>query len=309
MMASKSLFARAIGESGAEFPAGRALPTLAQAGPINAGWAMRVFGSNKLFYLRQLPADEVLQATMSRTQPAPRFGPIIDGYLLPDTVPHIYADGKQAQVPLLAGWNADDVPGNPPPPIPGADRFVVQLHDTFGDHVKDALALYPISSEDEARRSAGDYASDRAMGYATWAWIDAHARTGNAPVYRYHFELANPGDRNHKPDVGAYHSDDIEYVFGTLDSRPQMAIRPEDRALSDLMQQYWTNFARTGDPNGPGLPPWPSYNNATGTLRMAGTTSGDAFPVMHLDVTSAAKPDTLRPRYLFLDQFWGAQNK
>lgn len=93
--------------------------------------------------------------------------------------------------------------------------------------------------------------------------------------------------------MGAFHSDDIEYVFGALDSRPEMAIRPPDRALSELMQQYWTNFAKTGDPNAPGLPRWPVYNAAGN------------WQVMHLDATPEAKPDTLRPRYLFLDSQWG----
>ena len=132
------------------------------------------------------------------------------------------------------------------------------------------------------------------MGFVTWAWLEAHAKTGNAPVYRYFFDLASPGDRNHPASEGAFHSDDIEYVFGALDSRPEMKIRPEDRALSEQMQQYWTNFAKTGDPNGPGLPKWPVYN------------ATDNWQVMHLDATPAAKPDTLRPRYLFLDSVWGS---
>src|SRR5665213_1959538 len=131
-----TLFARAIGESGSEFPAGRTMPVLAQAASINAAWATRAFGSNKLFYLRQLPADEIMQAATSRNGNAPRFGPIVDGYFLPDTIAHIYADGKQAHIPLLAGWNADDVPGNPPPPLPKADAFVAQLRNAFGDRLK-----------------------------------------------------------------------------------------------------------------------------------------------------------------------------
>ena len=105
---------------------------------------------------------------------------------------------------------------------------------------------------------------------------------------------ASPGDRYHPVSMGAFHSDDIEYVFGTLDSRPGMSIRPEDRALSELMQQYWTNFAKSGDPNGPGLPKWPTYNATAG------------YPVMRLDATPAASPDTLRPRYLFLDSVWAS---
>ncbi len=310
---ANSLFTRAIGQSGAGFPAaGNVTPTLAQAQGVNAGWATRAFGSDKLFYLRQLPADEIMEATMSRTQPAPRFGPIVDGYFLPDYLPRIYADGKQAHIPLLAGWTADEQ--HPAQPLT-ADEFFAQLRDNFGSHAKDALLVYPISTDAELARSADDFEGDSAHAYTTWAWIEAHSRTGDAPVYRYRFDLPSPGDRNHAVSLGAFHSDDIEYVFGTLDSRPEMKIRPEDRALSDLMQQYWVNFARTGDPNAPGLPPWPSYNNAANSLQhgatiqnhLTGIARPSDFPVMHLDATSAAKPDALRPRYLFLDQFWSMQ--
>jgi para-nitrobenzyl esterase len=118
------------------------------------------------------------------------------------------------------------------------------------------------------------------------------------PLYRYYFSLRPTGSRFHPASEGAFHSDEIEYVFGTLESRPGMAIRPEDRALSALMQQYWTNFAKskTGDPNAPGLPKWPTYSPATN------------WQVMRLDASPEAKPDTLRSRYLFLDSKWGAPN-
>jgi para-nitrobenzyl esterase len=302
---ANTLFARAIGQSGAEFPAaGHFMPTLREAGQINADWASRAFGSDKLFYLRQLPADEILEATTSRTRPAPRFSPIVDGWFLPDYVPRIYAAGKQAHIPLLAGWVADEQhPAEPP----AADTFFSQLRGDFGDYAKNALTVYPITTQAELVRSVDDYAGDRFIAYSTWAWLEAHSRTGDAPVYRYLFDLPNPGDRNHSASLGAFHSDDIEYVFGALDSRPEMKIRPEDRALSGLMQQYWVNFARTGDPNGPGLPQWPTYNQASGTLHAAPTAKGDAFPVMHLDATPAAELDTLRNRYRFLDLFWAMQ--
>ena len=116
--------------------------------------------------------------------------------------------------------------------------------------------------------------------------------TGDAPVFRYHFDLGSPGDPNHPASIGAFHSDDIEYVFGNLESRKGAHWRPEDYQLSELMQNYWTNFARTGNPNGPNLPDWPVYN-------AAGKWQG-----MHLGPDAKAEPDQHRDRYLFLRQVW-----
>jgi para-nitrobenzyl esterase len=110
-------------------------------------------------------------------------------------------------------------------------------------------------------------------------------KSSGSPVYRYHFELPALPSEYH-PDVAAFHSDDIEYVFGTLDTRPGETVRPADRKLSEQMMSYWTNFAKTGDPNGPGLPMWPKY--------------GKDDELIHLDSTITSGPDALRPRYEFL---------
>jgi para-nitrobenzyl esterase len=92
-------------------------------------------------------------------------------------------------------------------------------------------------------------------------------------------------------DIGARHAGEIEYVFGALGAEPPVPWEDADRKLSDLMMTYWTNFARTGDPNGPGLPAWPRYSGK------------DATPVMHLNETSTARADERRPRYLALDAY------
>jgi para-nitrobenzyl esterase len=65
--------------------------------------------------------------------------------------------------------------------------------------------------------------------------------------------------------------------------------RPQDEKVSDLMSSYWTNFAKTGDPNGNGLPPWPAY-------------AAETYQVMHLDADPQSLPDDHRARYLYLDQ-------
>jgi para-nitrobenzyl esterase len=303
---AKDLFSKAIGESSAElYNPGSTMSTRDEAEQRNTAWANRTFGTGKLFYLRSLTTDDLVKAIGSRTNPAPAFNPIVDGYFLPQSLAGLYAEGRQAHIPLLAGWNADEQRLTN---APTADSFTAQVQTGFGPNAPRFLSFYPATSDAEAAQSANAFATDQFMGFATWSWIEAQTRTGNAPVYRYFFDLPSPGDRNHSLADGAFHNDDIEYVFGTLDSRPGMHVRTEDRTLSDLMQQYWTNFAKFGNPNGdpatagnetagsaaPTLPNWPTYKAA------------DGYEVMHLDATPAAHPDTLRPRYLFLDSLWGS---
>ena len=98
--------------------------------------------------------------------------------------------------------------------------------------------------------------------------------------------MAAPPSESHPEGRYAFHSDELEYVFGTLDRRRGAHWRPEDRKLSDEMMSYWTNFAKTGDPNGPGLPTWPKYDKDDSLI--------------HLNDPITSGPDTLRPRYELL---------
>jgi carboxylesterase type B len=79
--------------------------------------------------------------------------------------------------------------------------------------------------------------------------MEIDRKTGNKNIYRYKFDMAAPPNKSHWGSQ-ASHADDIEYVFGTLDTQPGVVWRPEDYALSEQMMSYWTNFARTSDPNG-----------------------------------------------------------
>ena len=177
-----------------------------------------------------------------------------------------------------------------------------QAHDQFGDQAEAILKVYPATTDAEALESAAALASDLFIGHATWQWIEAQRKTGGSPVYRYSFDRKIPVAPGTKvdgvpataDDIGARHAGEIEYVFGALDCVPDVTWKAEDRRLSDLMMSYWANFARSGDPNGPGLPPWPRYGPEGG------------FQVMHLDVKSQAAPDTLRARYETLDALTAA---
>ena len=105
-----------------------------------------------------------------------------------------------------------------------------------------------------------------------------------------------PPDPARPTRFGVFHSDDIEYVFGNLDSRKGIAWRPQDYAMSEQMMNYWTDFARTGDPNGGKLPKWPVYEPASGSQ------------VMYLQPASHAEKDDLRDQFLFLQTAWSGKH-
>jgi para-nitrobenzyl esterase len=174
----------------------------------------------------------------------------------------------------------------------GRERLATYVRENFGAEADALTSAYSASTDQEAMRAARDLSGDQFTGYSTWKWIDLHARTGK-PVYRYLFSRVRPS----KPDamlgpvrmseLGALHASEIEYVFGALDATKEFDWLPEDYALSELMQTYWTNFAKTGDPNGPGVPRWGAYRQ-----------------VMRLDVNAASAPETHRDRYEALDRFY-----
>ena len=293
---AQGLFQHAIGESGGAFSArGLRFKSLAEVEKTNADWAMAAFGTSDLTALRAMSADDLLakMKALPRTVRSP-VGPDVDGYFLTEPVSQVYAEGKQAHIPLMAGWNRDEPSAqvaNYPQPATVAS-FKETAQKSFPNDADAFMKLYPAATDAEAVRSTIDFAGDSFIAYGTWAWLEAQVKTGGQPVYRYLFERPSPSDKYHPAGSGAFHSDEIDYVFGTLDSRPDAHWQPEDYKLSDLVETYWTNFAKTGDPNSGELPKWPQYNE------------GDNWQIMHLDVDSKAGPDPYRARYLFLQSVW-----
>jgi para-nitrobenzyl esterase len=291
---AKGLFQKAIGESGAAFFSGGLSfePLLVREGKDVKSVSSKL-GVSTLAELRAVPAEKLLEVFGKPGPDGFAFGPDVDGYFLPEPVPAIFAAGKQNDVPLLAGWNHDEgsfeIAFSPQKPT--ADSLKAGAQKEFGEKAAEALKLYPIDTDEHVQRSALDFAGDQFIAFSTWAWMESQSKTGKQPIYRYRFDLGPPADPK-GPQLGAFHSAEIEYVFGQLDSKAGVAWRADDRQLSEAMQKYWANFARSGDPNGAGLPKWPVYS------------AGEGWPVMFLDAKSGAHKDELRERYLFLAGAW-----
>lgn len=286
----KGLFQRAIGESGAFFGGTLPLKPHAETEERDAKWAEAAFGGASLEKLRALPADQLLQAAMKAGQI--RFAPNVDGYYLPESVAAIFAAGKQAQVPLMAGWNLDE--GSYRQFFGGqaitAENYAARARTQFGAKADAFLKVYGGGTDAEAKRSAADFAGDQFIAYGTWKWLDMHAKTGHAPVYRYKFEQTLPlaAGSPEGAEATAPHASEIEFVFNVLNSR-QLPWRPADRQVSDRMATYWTNFAKTGSPNATDLPRWPVYR------------ASDGYQVMHIGTESTASADAQRGRYEFYE--------
>jgi len=295
---SKGLFAGAIGESGGSIKP--TLPPTALADCESAGtYFANKAGAKTLADLRAIPAAQLLD---DAAKDGYRLSVAIDGYFLPKSVVDIFKAGAQSKVPLLVGWNSAEVPyqaftgGDEPTPANYAKKVKAQ----YPADSATVLKLYPGKTEDEVVRSATALASDRFIVYSTWKWADLAAATGGKPVYRYVFSTPRPPMTQgstiynaHKmpdPMVGASHASEIEFALGNLSSDKVYAWTADDYKVSKIMESYFANFIKTGNPNGEGLPLWTP------------NTKGSPVKYINIDVKTELKLETDRARYLFLDK-------
>jgi para-nitrobenzyl esterase len=290
---SKNLIAGAIGESGSVLGDRPATP-LARAEQNGLKFADAV-GAKSLADLRAMPAQALLDASGKRN--GPRIGWAVDGWFFPKDPAAIFAAGEQARVPLLVGWNSEEsgkggVLGRDEATPENLTKAIHRLYtnDAEADAI---LKAYSASTPDEAAQAATDLASDRFIAFNTWRWSDLQRKTGGQPVYRYYFSRPRPAPvvkSNFPSPKGAVHASEIEYAMGNLPSNKVYTWTLDDYAVSDTMEDYFANFIKHGNPNGPGLPRWPA-NTASGPVQ-----------VMHIDVWSQALPETHADRYSTLDQ-------
>ncbi len=239
---AKGLFQRAIGQSGAS------VRPMAKREDLEKEGA-RYGQGRSLADLRKIDSRELLKSAEGFA-----FRPVADGWFLPVDVATALGTGKHNDVPLLAGFNADEGTALSPWPANGsAAWFEKQSRNRYGKFADEFLKMYPAANDAQAKQSYYSSFTASGMGWSMRTWARLASDNGKAPVYSYYFTRVPGTPAGEK--YGSYHAAEIAYVFANLPENSN----EQDRALSKAMSAYWVNFAATGNPNGKGLPKWPAF--------------------------------------------------
>lgn len=267
---AKGLFQRAIGESGGLFEPLQLAPKylLANAERDGEKYAATL-GAPTLKALRLLPAAQLTGNAGGIVHP------VIEPYLLPASPYEVFAAGQQNDVPLLIGSNADEARSLVDVSHGTAASFDSDIAQSVGQLPAPLLAAYPHATDAEARQARLGLERDLRFGWDMWAWARLQAGTGKRPVYSYSFRQQPPFPAGSVYEGwGASHFAELWYVFDHLDQEP-WKWSASDRKLADEISSYWVNFARTGDPNGKGLPVWPAFTNTESKVEYLGDPVND----------------------------------
>jgi para-nitrobenzyl esterase len=263
---AKGLFQRAVSESGGNFApeqqnneGGENMYSLSRA-EKNGDAFLSKLGAASIAEARKKSAEEVLKGS------PPGLGgswPIFDGYVLLGDQYKLYEAKRYNDTPVLIGTNSDE--GALFVPSANAAAYQKNIRSGYGEYADKILAAYPGGTDAAALRSSRDMFRDATFAWPTWAWARLQSKTGKGKAYVYYFSHRPPYPKAPQfSDWGAAHAGEIAYVFGNFTAA--MPATDSDRAVSDTVSSYWVNFAKTGDPNGSGLPRWPAFTSTNGQV-------------------------------------------
>lgn len=227
-------------------------------------------GPAALEALRALPADKVLDA--AERDDDLDLEPNIDGWVLTEQPAVTFAKGRQAAVRVLVGSNENEV-SIFASPIVGAksnrpktvEDYRQWMQRRFGGYAEQAEAAYPVRADSEAPGVWNTMFSDYDFAFGAWLL----AKDNSQPAYLYRFSYIGAGEF---ASLGAFHSEEL--MFLSRHYWTSWVARSEDAEISRTIIGYWVQFVKSGDPNGPGLPPWPAFAAGTRTCQEIGLRIG-----------------------------------
>jgi para-nitrobenzyl esterase len=281
---ARGLFQRAIGQSGGLFEPMRMLPIFALPGAERSGveFVSRA-GVSSIRELRALPVDKLLPLSFTTTA-------IVDGHVLTRPPYDTFVDGQQNDTPVLLGSNRDEGEYFLRGRTITRANLRQEIARSFPPVILNAMGVREATDDADAHAAAGVFNRDIRFRWDMWAWARLSTRHG-VPAYAYEFARQPPAGSIYA-GLGATHGTEMSYVFGHLDP-PTLPWTAADRRLADAITTYWTNFAKNGNPNGRGVPPWPVFDEskAQGLLLGDEIRVGQPFdaPAMaHIDAAYAS---------------------
>jgi para-nitrobenzyl esterase len=215
-------------------------------------------GAEGLAKLRSLSVDEIVDGGQENDSNGLRIysGPILDGKLVVETAESAYKAGRQARVPIIAGNCSAEIGGA----FVNNSKTKDELFSLFGDLAPEARAAYDPDGNKEFAEVITKFNTDWVWGEPARMTARAFAAKGS-PAYVFQFGYV-PEPMRARSQYGAGHGSDVSFVFNTLNARWGVTGEPttEEKDLARIMSAYWINFAKSGNPNGKGLPVWSLYD-------------------------------------------------